>query len=187
MNCAIGRVLHNLTTGRLLLAAPTCGATVADGAANASSFTLAFDAASGCVRIGVNATCDEATGGQCCVDASAPKPPKFSHLLFTPSGPMCATKAELKNIKMVVGGKPTRLVLSGSDIKAKLRAMPTNGGSACFDFSKDLCVGVTCPAPEECEAAPGVCVPATGLCGAVPAKADNTTCSRGSCQGGVCT
>jgi hypothetical protein len=37
---------------------------------------------------------------------------------------------------MVVGGKPRRLALSGSDIKAKLRAMPTNGGSACFDFSK---------------------------------------------------
>jgi hypothetical protein len=77
---------HPHPTGRLLLAAPACGATVAEGTANASSFTLAFDAASGCVRIGVNATCDAGKGGQCCVGASAPKPPKFSHLLFTPSG-----------------------------------------------------------------------------------------------------
>ena len=47
------------------------------------------------------------------------------------------------------------------------------------------CVGVRCPRLE-CQRAAGVCNPATGTCGAGTPKADGTTCSKGTCQGGVC-
>ena len=69
----------------MLLRTPACGSTVAAGAVDASSFTLAFDGLAGCLKIGVNAACDPEKGGQCCVGASAPKPPKFSHLVIKPS------------------------------------------------------------------------------------------------------
>ncbi|GBF97828.1 hypothetical protein Rsub_11354 [Raphidocelis subcapitata] len=82
----------------MLLTAPACGSTVAATSVNTSSFTLAFDAESGCFKIGTGAPCDSTKGGQCC--ASAPKPPKFSHILIKlSSGSACATKTELKNIK----------------------------------------------------------------------------------------
>ena len=54
------------------------------GAANASSFTLAFDAASGCFTVGAGAACDTANG-HCCVGTAAPTPPKFRFLLIKPS------------------------------------------------------------------------------------------------------
>ena len=50
----------------------------------------------------------------------------------------------------------------------------------------DLCAGVTCE-QQECEAEPGTCDSATGECGPGPPTEDDTPCSAGSCQGGVCT
>jgi hypothetical protein len=51
----------------------------------------------------------------------------------------------------------------------------------------DLCFGVSCAAPGECESAAGNCDPTTGLCGSAPPQPDGTLCSAGSCQAGVCT
>ena len=59
--------------------------------------------------------------------------------------------------------------------------------AVCNNPNADMCVGVTCPAPKECEQRPGLCNKATGLCGAPPPKPNGTLCSIGSCQGGVCT
>ncbi|GBG00309.1 hypothetical protein Rsub_13287 [Raphidocelis subcapitata] len=97
----------------MLLTASACGSTVAATSVNTSSFTLAFDAESGCFKIGTGAPCDSAKG------VSA-----------------CPTKTELKNIKLMVGGKPKKLALMASDIKVLLTKLPTSGGTVCFDFSK---------------------------------------------------
>ena len=51
----------------------------------------------------------------------------------------------------------------------------------------DMCVGVACAVPGECESAAGACNHATGVCGVPPPKANGTLCSIGSCQAGVCT
>lgn len=45
-----------------MLASHRCGSTIAEGTADASSFTLAFDGATGCFNIGVGAPCDPAVG-----------------------------------------------------------------------------------------------------------------------------
>jgi hypothetical protein len=70
----------------MLLAAPVCGSTVPKGTAGESSFTLAFDNGTGSFTIGVDAPCDPARGGHCCLDAPAPIPPEFNYLLIKPSG-----------------------------------------------------------------------------------------------------
>jgi hypothetical protein len=75
------------TPGRALLqaAAPVCGSSVPGGGAGASSFSLAFDAASGCFTVGAGTACDPASG-HCCVGAAAPTPPTFAYMLIKPSG-----------------------------------------------------------------------------------------------------
>jgi hypothetical protein len=50
----------------------------------------------------------------------------------------------------------------------------------------DICAGVTCEPPGECQSAAAVCDPATGLCGAAPNKTDGTPCSLDFCQDGAC-
>ncbi|GBG00228.1 hypothetical protein Rsub_13142 [Raphidocelis subcapitata] len=205
--CLMVAAAGAVSDGRMLLAAPVCGTTVPEGAVNASSFTMAFDGATGCFKIGVNADCDPAKGGHCCVGGSAPRPPKFNYVLIKPSaGSTCATKFELKNIKLKVGGKPKKLVLVGADIKVKLATLSSSGGEACFDFSKasaackdvsKLCGAGGCGAQlvtKRFSKAKGekrntCCLGGKlsgGLCGAAPPKADGTACSIGSCQAGVC-
>lgn len=212
--------------GRALLAAPppACGNTVPQGTSGASSFTLAFDGASGCFTVGAGAACDPAKG-HCCVGGAAPIPPSFNYLLIQPSASTrCATRAARSNITVIVGGGAR--VRLDQTLRFSLGALPSTGGAACFDFSKASaacnsvsklcgaggcggllvtkryakkvggksttccvglgpCVGVRCPRLE-CQRAAGVCNPATGTCGAGTPKADGTTCSKGTCQGGVC-
>ena len=63
-------------------------------------------------------------------------------------------------------------------------AMPlTKHGSL---SNADLCAGVTCDQPGDCESGPGVCDSDSGLCIA-PLQPDGTPCGTGSCQAGVCT
>jgi hypothetical protein len=61
----------------------------------------------------------------------------------------------------------------------------THGNPTFTPRNADMCVGVTCTEPGECEETAGACNHATGVCVGLP-KANGTLCSIGSCQGGVC-
>ncbi|KAI8474593.1 MAG: hypothetical protein J3K34DRAFT_492907 [Monoraphidium minutum] len=57
-------------------------------------------------------------------------------------------------------------------------------GGECLDLCRAF--GISCPIPGECQN-PSTCDRATGTCGALPPKPDNTPCNRGVCRGGTCT
>ncbi|GBF89554.1 hypothetical protein Rsub_02272 [Raphidocelis subcapitata] len=115
---------------------------------------------------------DPVNGGLVCVDLSA-------------SG----SDGCKNNENLCKGGKCDMQLLTGKFKKNK----DAKRGDCCSSVAAggntvpSLCLNITCPAPTECESAGGVCDEATGLCGAPTIKPNGTSCSNGTCQGGVCT
>ncbi|GBF89568.1 hypothetical protein Rsub_02286 [Raphidocelis subcapitata] len=117
---------------------------------------------------------DPVNGGLVCVDLAASGSDGCKTFENLCKGGKCDMQLLTKKFKKAKGSKRV-------DCCSAVAA----GGNTTIIPS--LCLNVTCPAPTECESAGGICDETTGLCGAPTIKPNGTTCSTGTCQGGVCT